>query len=148
MANSYREILCPVDFSRHALAAAGRAADLAHRFGARLTLLHVVDDFPEVRSNEVIPPEDVDPAAYRREQAMTRLDELAREAGCEEARREVRFTSNSAHHEIVRFAEEGGFDLIVVATHGRHGIGRILGSTTSSVVQAAPCDVLAVRARE
>ncbi len=148
MVNRYREILCPTDFSGHGVAAARRAVELTRLFGARLTLLHVVADFPEVRSNEDIPPEDMDPAAYRREQALSRLADLAREVDCEEARQEVVFTPLSARHGIVRFAEEGGFDLIVMATHGRHGIGHIVGSTTSGVVQVAPCDVLAVRARE
>ncbi len=144
----YQDILCATDFSEHARAAVARAADLARRFGARLTLLHVIDNFPEVRSNEEIPPEDEDPARYRKEQALQRLKSLAGEVGCDGADVEVRFTPLSARHEIVRFAEERGFDLIVVATHGGHGIGRILGSTTGGVVQVAPCDVLAVRAKE
>ncbi len=146
--NCYRNILCATDFSVHARIAVERAVDLARQFGARLTLLHVIDDFPEVRSNEVIPPEDVDPAAFRKEQALRCLADLAREAGCEDARQEVRFTPLSARHEITRFAEEKGFDLIVLASHGKHGIGRILGSTAAGVVQVAPCDVLAVRAED
>jgi len=60
---------------------------------------------------------------------------------------EVRFSMGSAKHEIVRFAREQNIDLIVAATHGRHGITAILGSTTIGVMHSAPCDVLAVRAK-
>ncbi len=144
--NSYQRILCATDFSDHCTAAAERAADMANRYGAELILLHVVEYFPEQRSNQEIAPEDVDPAVYREQQARTSLAELARRLGADETAQEVRFTSRSARHEIVRFAEEEGIDLIVLATHGRHGITHILGSTANGVMHDAPCDVLAVRA--
>lgn len=44
-------------------------------------------------------------------------------------------------------AEEQKADLIVIGSHGRHGLGRLLGSTANGVLQGAPCDVLAVRIR-
>ena len=50
--------------------------------------------------------------------------------------------------EIIRIAEDMGADLIVVGSHGRHGIALLLGSTAASVVHHAKCDVLAVRLRE
>ncbi len=145
--NSYQRILCATDFSEHCTSAAERAAELARLFGAELLLLHVVEYFPEQRSNEEIAPENVDPAAYREQQARASLAALARRLGEEEVVQEVRFTTRSARHEIVRFAEQQEIDLIVVATHGRHGITHILGATANGVMHDAPCDVLAVRAR-
>jgi len=144
--NSYQRILCATDFSEHCTAAAERAADMAKRYGAELILLHVVEYFPEERSNEVIAPENVDPADYREQQARRSLTELARHLGTDRAALEVRFTSRSARHEVVRFAQEEAIDLIVLAKHGRHGITHILGSTANGVMHDAPCDVLAVRA--
>ncbi|MCY1187125.1 Universal stress protein A [compost metagenome] len=47
--------------------------------------------------------------------------------------------------EIHRLAEEQGCDLIVVGSHGRHGLALLLGSTANDVLHGAPCDVLAVR---
>ena len=47
--------------------------------------------------------------------------------------------------EIRHLAEEIGADLIVLGTHGRHGLGLMLGSTASAVLHGAPCDVLAVK---
>jgi universal stress protein A len=49
--------------------------------------------------------------------------------------------------EIRRKAEEISADVIVLGTHGRHGLGRMLGSTANGVLHGAPCDVLAVRVR-
>ncbi len=145
--NSYQRILCATDFCDHCTAAAERAAELARLFGAELLLLHVVEYFPEQRSNEEIAPENVDPAAYREQQARASLAALACQLGEEEVVQEVRFTTRSARHEIVRFAEQQEIDLIIVATHGRHGITHILGATANGVMHDAPCDVLAVRAR-
>tara|TARA_R110001592_G_scaffold357416_1_gene660559 strand:+ start:120317 stop:120805 length:489 start_codon:yes stop_codon:yes gene_type:complete len=47
--------------------------------------------------------------------------------------------------EIKTWAESKGVDLIVLGTHGQHGLGLMLGSTANSVLHGAPCDVLAVR---
>jgi universal stress protein A len=49
--------------------------------------------------------------------------------------------------EIRRMAEELDADLIVLGTHGRHGLGLMLGSTANAVLHGAPCDVLAVKVR-
>lgn len=145
---SYQNILCATDFSAHSVAAVERAVDMAQRNDAHLTLLHVVEYFPEDRSNLQIAPEDADPATFRKEQAFKLLDELAQRLKFETAQKEVRFSSRSAKQEIVQFAMQQNIDLIVLSTHGHHGITGILGSTANGVLQSATCDVLAVRALE
>ena len=50
--------------------------------------------------------------------------------------------------EMHRIASEDGVDLIVVGSHGRHGLALIFGSTSNSVLHGANCDVLAVRITE
>jgi len=47
---------------------------------------------------------------------------------------------------VQRFAKEQNVDLIVVGTHGQHGLTALLGSTTEGVAHMAPCDVLVIRA--
>jgi len=121
-----------------------RAVALCKRFGARLTLLHVVEYFPVDRSNEVIAPEDVDPAAYRETQARLQLRELAARLDCEDAAREVLFSPDAAWHGVVAFATDQRADLVVLGSHGLHGVFELLGSTANGVVNQAPCDVLAV----
>lgn len=143
---SYKKILCATDFSDYSRLAAERAADMARCYGAQLILLHVVEDFPEDRSNVEIPPEDVDPAAYREEQAHVSLAELAAHLGYDKVEQVVRFSEYSARHVITGFAVEQGSDLLVIASHGRYGITPGIGSTAYGVMHSAPCDVLTVRA--
>ena len=143
---SYRNILCAIDFSPSSEAAVDRAAVIARDTGAQLTLLHVVEYFPVDRSNEQIASEDTDPEQYRMSRAHEGLADQARRLGEIEAVQEVVVSEHSAKHEIVRFAKERQMDLIVVASHGRHGISALLGSTATGVLHTASCDVLAVRA--
>jgi universal stress protein A len=143
----YKNMVCATDFSDNCRIAAERAVEMARQYGAQLTLLHVVEHFPEDRANVEIAPEDVDPAAYREERARSALEKLARHLDYDKLAQEVRFSTYSAKHEIVCFAEERHADLIIIASHGRHGITGILGSTAYGVVHNSPCDVLTVRAR-
>lgn len=143
----YQNILCAVDFSSHSEAACARAIELARHFGAHLTLLYVVEYFPEDRSNEQIAPEYEDPATYRDSEARKGLVGLAKRLQIEAAGHEVLFSPHSAWHEIVRFAGEQKMDLVVLGSYGHHGTAALLGSTANGVVNRAPCDVLAVRTR-
>jgi universal stress protein A len=145
---SYRNILCAIDFSPFSEAAVDRAAVLSRDTGAQLTLLHVVEYFPVDRSNEQIAPEDADPQQYRMNCAHEWLADQALRLEEIESVKEVVVSEHSAKHEIVRVAKERQMDLIIVASHGRHGISALLGSTTTGVLHTASCDVLAVRAGE
>jgi universal stress protein A len=142
----YNHVLCAIDFSHHSEAACARAISLVNNLTGQLTLLHVVENFPEVRSNEIIAPENIDPAEYRKHQAQKRLSELAKQLQYEQAIHQVVFTPYSAWHEIVRFAIENKVDLIVLGSNGSFGISALLGSTAHGVVNHALCDVLTVRA--
>jgi len=75
--------------------------------------------------------------------------ELPKIAGCDECHGievEETIVHGDAASEIVRVAKERGVDLIVISSHGRTGLGRILfGSTAESVVRHAPCPVLVVK---
>jgi len=50
--------------------------------------------------------------------------------------------------EVHRLAKEQGCDLVVVGSHGRHGLALLLGSTSNDILHGAPCDVLAVRLKK
>jgi len=144
---AYSHILCATDFSEYSELAVERAKDLGKQHHAKITLLHVVENFPEDRSNELIAPEDIDPASYREDQARARLSDLTKQFECADAELVVLFSSYSAGREIVRYATGCQADLIVVASHGHHGLAALLGSTANTVVQTATCDVLVVRIR-
>lgn len=144
---TYKNILCATDFSDYSKTGVELAADMAKRYSAKLTLLHVVEYFPEDRSNLEIAQENVDPRAYREERARASLAELSKLIDYDNVVEVVRVSTQSAVHDIVQFAKEQHIDLIVLATHGRHGISPILGSTAYGVAHRAPCAVLTVRAK-
>ena len=142
----YQNILCATDCSDFCIIAAERAAELARLYGAQLSLLHVVEHFGVNSSNEIIAPENIDPKVYREQQARKSLAKLAQHLEYETAAQKVRFSTRTAKHAIIRVSKELNVDLIVVATHGRHGLTSILGSTAYGVTHGAPCDVMVISA--
>ena len=143
----YRHILLTTDFSEHSDQTARRACHLAKIHGAELSILHVVEYLPiGDAAYGPIYPFDIDLTEQMLETARERMTAIATELQIAEPRRFVEVGSPKA--EIIRMAETLGVDLIVMGTHGRHGIGVLLGSTAASVVHHAGCDVLVVRLQQ
>ena len=141
---TYQHILVATDFSEFSERVTGRARDLAERYLAELSIIHVVENLPIMDSSfGPITPLDTDFTEQMLQTARKRLDELADRLSVPESRRWLELGSPKA--EIIRVAAEQTADLIVLGSHGRHGIGLLLGSTASSVIHHARCDVLAVR---
>lgn len=141
----YRHIVVAADFSAPSEAAAHKAAELVQCTGAELTLLHVVDYFPEDIPNECIAPEDQDPEHYLCACCKEALSSLATDIGAVEARVEVVVTTQSAANGILDYADEHSIDLVVLAAHGRKGIAAMLGSTVEHVLHHAKMDIVVVR---
>jgi universal stress protein A len=141
---AYRHILMSTDFGENSELIAQRAHDLAERYQAKLTLLHVIDYMP-VADSAYGPavPFDATLSEELLESAQRRLAGLAKSLGRSDA--DCRVEIGSPKVEIIRIAEESEVDLIVVGSHGKHGLQLLLGSTSSSVLHHTPCDVLAVR---
>jgi universal stress protein A len=144
--SEYRHILFATDLSPESESVATRAIDLAQRYQARLTLVHVVEHLPVDLPTDIVLPERMEMGEYLVETSRERLTALAERIGVSDAQRLVELGSPKA--EITRVAEEQGVDLIVVGSHGRHGLELLLGSTANGVLHAAKCDVLAVRVKE
>jgi universal stress protein A len=143
---TYRHILLAADFSEHGGTVAAQARGLAQLHGAELSAVHVVENLPFLDSSYgPIVPFDIDLTQQMLEAARVRLDELADRLGIPSGRRWVELGSPKL--EITRIAEAQQVDLIVVGSHGRHGLALLLGSTASGVLHHAACDVLAVRLR-
>ena len=143
-----RAILLPTDFSECARRAVPVAAELARLLGARVICLHVVEPVvPPVGWTPLAEPLPVGDISEQLEDSAAR--ELPRFAGCEEFEGldvEDLIVRGDAASEIVRAARERGADLIVISSHGRTGLGRILfGSTAEAVVRHAHCPVLVVK---
>jgi universal stress protein A len=141
----YRRICCPVDFSEASRLAMREAADLARDLGAELALVHVVPPVAAPLVEPVLAP----PSRHGVEEADAPqlLASWAREAGILSGRPvETRLASGRTVPEVLRFAREGGFDLLVAGSHGRSGVRHLLlGSVAEELVRTAPVPVLFVR---
>jgi nucleotide-binding universal stress UspA family protein len=145
-----RSILAPTDFSHHAEAALRYAAALAERLDATLHLLHVLADVVPVGPDPLLIP-SYPPEYYAESEAQSRealghvLDAIEPKPPAVETA--VRW--GEAVDGIVGYAADRHIDLIVVATHGRTGLGHaLLGSVAERIVREAPCPVLTIRNRD
>ena len=143
-----RSILLPTDFSDCANFALPYAAGIARATGATLLCVHVVETVvPAVGYSGMSEPLPIADISEQLEESAER--EMPRVAECEECAGlnvEEMIVHGDAATEIVRVARERRVDLIVVSSHGRTGLGRILfGSTAEAVVRHAPCPVLVVK---
>jgi nucleotide-binding universal stress UspA family protein len=132
-------ILHPTDFSEQAAYALQLACSLARDYGARLVVLHVFRP-PVVYGEGLIPPD----LGSLKEEERDQLQRLqVPDVG---VRAERRLADGDPAAETIRAARELGADLIVMGTHGRTGLGRLLmGSVAEQVVRKAPCPVLTVK---
>jgi universal stress protein A len=139
----YRHILLVVDLTDDSLVLAHKGAALARALGAQLELLHVVEFVPVEPMGETLLPsvQMEDELVERSEQ---RLKALAAELGLEGAA--CRVESGNVKSEIVRVARERKADLIILGSRERHGLSILVNLTEDTVLHAAPCDVLAMRA--
>jgi nucleotide-binding universal stress UspA family protein len=140
-----QHILVPVDFSERAQAALGQALELADKFSARITLLHVLENiFPPVTEVAVLYEEQFSDMHREAENELQKLAESA--AG--RAPVTTAIETGEPWDCIVNYAERQEVDLIVLDTHGRSGLKHLLlGSVAERVVQHAPCAVFVVRQR-
>ncbi|MGO9058342.1 MAG: universal stress protein [Candidatus Binataceae bacterium] len=140
MKNIFKKILCPVDFDENSIAALDAARDLAVDPDARLYVLHVVRlvlaGFPKELHSYPLTEHD----------ARARLQDIARDHLEAKVRYEVLLRTGDPASVILRAVEELGVDSVVMATHGRTGLGHfVLGSVAETVVRESPRPVLTIR---
>jgi nucleotide-binding universal stress UspA family protein len=147
MTDSITRILVPVDFSPYSERAARYAATLAGQVGASVELTHVVEDlFRSPAYSEVYVPNVPDLMQEMINEGSTRLEAWKAQMFPHGADVETSVFVDRPAHGIVERAKNGGFDLIVMGTHGRTGVVHMLmGSVAERVVRTAPCAVLTVR---
>jgi nucleotide-binding universal stress UspA family protein len=138
----FNKILHPTDFSSHAESARRFAFDLAEKYGAELIVL-AVSEFPLTYSE--IPPA---PGLFEetRDEDESRLEKY-----CAHSPAGIRLTRRTelgaASEKILEVAGQERCDLIVMGTHGRRGLSRVLiGSVAEQVIRRADCPVLILRA--
>lgn len=140
-----KNILVPVDFSELSLKSLDYAIPLARQFGAKITLLYVVEPLtysPEFPSWMVIPP---DPAIEMRKE----LNDLSKARIPEDITVDVAVYDNFVPSGVIEAARTSCADLIIITTHGRTGVRRLLdGSACEKIIRLAPCPVLVLREPE
>jgi nucleotide-binding universal stress UspA family protein len=135
-----RTILHPTDFSGRSRPALGVARALARANNAALALIYVAPA-EVVTGDTFYAPADLGPERAE----LAKLEEESARAGLEGSVK-ARFCQGDPVTEILLAAEELGCDLIVLGTHGRTGVRRLLmGSVAESVIRRAPCLTLVVK---
>ncbi len=143
-----RKILVPVDFSESSRVALEYAAAWAKPFGAKIDVLHVwqapafipLPSLPEASPADATLVEIVKKTA---EQALERFVSEVQNRGV--AVREAIAEPGSPAHTIVDVAKKGGYDLLVLGSHGHTGLAHaLIGSVAERVVRHASCPVLTV----
>ena len=133
------QILVPTDFSDASTAAMDYGRALARTFGASLQLLHVVD-------NPFLRPMAADPHSFKTATVQHLFERLTDDDRAALHAVAVLETSDDPAEKIVTYAKAHDSDLIVMGTHGRGAMARLLaGSVAEKVVRTAPCPVLTVR---
>jgi nucleotide-binding universal stress UspA family protein len=144
-----KNILVPTDFSEGSVEAVRYAFDLAAGLGATLHIVHVLENpfAPGAFMEMYTPP----PPEYFTDMERIAEEKLRAAVPSEQqAKVDVVLTTRlgvAASEILDRLEEEPKIDLVVMATHGRGGVARmVMGSVTDKVIRSAPCPVLTLRA--
>ena len=144
---NYQHILVGLDLSPESQQVVDRVAALCGNGASspRITLMHVQEPLSFAYGGDI--PMDLSEVQNQlEEQAKGRLAQHGNTLSV--APDDQKVIVGQPAHELHRYAEENQVDLIVVGSHGRHGLALLLGSTANGVIHGAGCDVLAVRIRE
>jgi universal stress protein A len=142
----FKQIVCATDFSDTAEAAWELAVELARTHQAELVLVHVFIELPVYTEVAVTSVQQV--WEEQRRWAEEQLAERVEAAAGRGAAARYLLRTGTAPEEIVQAATDERADLVVVGTHGRTGLNRLMiGSVAERVVRVAPCPVLTVKPR-
>lgn len=147
-----RKILVPVDFSECSVAAVQHALALCDALGAEALVLHTYDVPSFLTPNVVVFAGEFEAPLMEHADKLAH-DQLARflevHGFAAHPRLKSRIVAGPPGPTILDVAESDKPDLLVIGTHGRTGVARMLmGSTAEKVLRSAPCPVLAVKASE
>lgn len=139
---TYKKILAAVDLSKESYEVAQKAVSLAKENGASLSLINVIEPLSFAYGGDI--PMDLSSIQNQLdEHTSDRLGSFTKRLNYPIS--EVHIVTGHTESEIHRIAKEEEIDLIVIGSHGRHGLAILLGSTANGVLHGAKCDVLAVR---
>ena len=138
----YEHILVAVDLTDDCDPVINRASESAKANGAKLSLIHIVEPMAMAFGGDVpmdlsqLQQQQFDQAKERLERLIAKYPQLHKDY--------CHLNYGQPRQEIHALDKAQKCDLIVVGSHGRHGLALLLGSTANDVLHGAPCDVLAV----
>jgi len=138
----YNNILVAIDLSDESTHVLSKAAQLATDNSATLHVAHIIEPLGYAYGGD-IPMDLTEVQQQLDEHARARLAKFGEQYGIASANQIVEIGKPEV--EIHRIAKEKSMDLVVVGSHGRHGLQLLLGSTANAVLHGSHCDVLAVR---
>ncbi len=140
--STYQHILVGLDLSEDSEEVLSKSQGIANAFDAKLTVAHILEPLAFAYGGDV--PIDLTEAQNMMiSQAKERLAKISKEHQIPEDDQVV--SLGHAPSELHDLAEQRQAGLIVVGSHGRHGLTLLFGSTANGVLKGAQCDVLAVR---
>ena len=146
----YKRILVPVDGSDTSTKALVAALQMARDSGGAVCLVHVLEDLAQIVAYDPYGAYPGDLTKVMRDSAQKLLAEamaIAQSSGVPAQERLVEAAGQRLGEVVLHEAEGYKADLIVVGTHGRRGLGRVLlGSGAEQIIRMAPVPVLIVRA--
>ena len=142
--SDYQHVLLAVDYTKHSVYVAEKARVLANKYQAKLSVIHVLDNIPMPDTNygTLIALDQIS-ADELLEAEKIKFMELGDQLAIDVVNRWMVWGIPT--QEIINIADQEQVDLIIVGSHGRHGLALLLGSTANSVLHHAKCDVMAVR---
>jgi len=140
--SNYTKILVAVDLSDDSAIVIQRALAIAANNSAELDIIHVIEPLSFAYGGDI--PMDFSGIQDEiQQQASAQLKRFGEKHGIAEDKQHI--VLGRPEVEVHSQAKEAGVDLIVIGSHGRHGLALLLGSTANGVLHGAGCDVLAVR---
>jgi universal stress protein A len=143
---TYKHVFAAVDISDEAGQVLKQAREVASEHGARLSVMTVVKPLTHVYGGlDMVSYTQASLSFEQEAQAQSRkqVEKLAAEVGV--SAQDVHVGIGAPANQIVDTATSHDADLIIVGSHGKHGLGLLLGSTANGVLHQAQCDVLTVR---
>ena len=137
----YKHLLLAADLTESGKISARKARQLADCHQAKLSIIHAVEPIPAYGYPGVTAIE-----SPHIENAKKVLAELSQALNIPENCQHLKVGPTKV--EILKAAKELDVDLIIVGSHGHHGLSLLLGSTANAVLNGAECDVLSLRASE
>ncbi len=140
--SAYKHVLIGLDLQPESQQVVERVKSLFPDSSVQRSLIHVQEPLSFAYGGD-IPMDLTEVQNQLEEQAKERLAAIGKELGIPPENQHV--IIGQPAHEMHHFANDNNVDLIVVGSHGRHGLSLILGSTATGVIHGSHCDVLAVR---